>query len=329
MRTAQLLKQAIEDNQPKADFRSHIGASAIGDECTLKLWLNYRFAAAPKFDANTLLKFADGHASEAITAKRLNETRGVTLVTENNGKQFTFSALGGHFGGSVDGIICGVVQSPFSKMIWEHKCVDQKEFNKIQRAIDKSGEDRALEKWNYKYYAQAQTYMHLSGIKNHFLTVATSGSRDYLDVVTRYNRAVALSLQHRANEIILNDEGYDRIRARADKYPCTYCSNSPICHGWQLPEVTCRSCINGHPAKDSGWGCYLKGGQRNASEQMEACEQHLYLPAIVNKTLKQVDTGERYVTYEHKLTGELIKNEVIDGQSNSRNLHKQSLPEGE
>jgi hypothetical protein len=71
MKTTDLIKAYEYDNQNKVPSRGYLGMSGIGHDCSRKLWYDFRLCTFPDFDAITLLRFADGHASEALTAERI------------------------------------------------------------------------------------------------------------------------------------------------------------------------------------------------------------------------------------------------------------------
>ena len=102
--TLQILDDKLEREQDTS-HRPHLGASAIGGECERKTWYSFRWALEPDFTADVLRKFRDGHESEELIARELEQV--VTL----SGRQARFQD--GHFGGSVDGIIeGGLVEAP-------------------------------------------------------------------------------------------------------------------------------------------------------------------------------------------------------------------------
>ena len=111
--TLQILDDRMEREQDTS-HRPHLGASSIGGECERKTWYSFRWALEPDFTADVLRKFRDGHESEELIARELEQV--VTL----SGRQARFQD--GHFGGSVDGIIeGGLVEAPNTPHIWNTK----------------------------------------------------------------------------------------------------------------------------------------------------------------------------------------------------------------
>src|SRR5690625_5842237 len=71
-------------------FRPYLGMSAIGGPCDRRLWLEFRWADKPRFEARTLYMFDDGHRTEDLMAARLRMVPGITLhtVDPSTGRQF-------------------------------------------------------------------------------------------------------------------------------------------------------------------------------------------------------------------------------------------------
>ena len=229
--TTSLMLEKMAEEQDRSS-RDYLGMSALGHVCDAKLWLDFRFASVNSFPAGTLCKFADGHYSEDLTADRLRAIPHLELQTHNDdGKQIGYSDIGGHLRGHMDGLIKGIIQAPKTMHVWEHKCTDEKYLRALERLIEKKGEKNALEAWNETYYAQAILYMHKSKSKRHFLTVASSGSRRYVEVRTEAKPKKAKELLARAKNIIATDKMPQKVSENDSYYLCKMCSNSGICHG--------------------------------------------------------------------------------------------------
>ena len=61
--------------------RPYLGMSSIGESCSKKLWYRFRHAAREEFDADTLKRFADGHAGGRCNRRSPQEGCGRTNVT--------------------------------------------------------------------------------------------------------------------------------------------------------------------------------------------------------------------------------------------------------
>lgn len=221
----------IEDEAAKEKPRNYIGASSIGDECELKLWMQYRHAHLKKTSRAELIMAAnDGHRSEDLVAGLIRQVPGVELITHDaNGKQLGFSDLDGNFKGHWDGLIAGIPQAPKALHIWEHKSKNQKFYDALTKLKDKYGEKEVLQEWDYNYYCQAVTYMYYSGAKRHYMTVAMAGTRKLQSIRTNENPKLAVLLHDKAERITKYPSAPCGISTNPSFYKCKWCDFSKNC----------------------------------------------------------------------------------------------------
>ena len=160
-----------------------------------KLW--YRFNKYPEeFNADSLRRFADGHAVEERILYWLRQIPNINIWThDENGEQFGFSALDGRYKGHYDGVIeiDGVVY------VLEIKASTKQ--GELIRLGEKYPEPLVLEQWNEEYYAQAMTYCKFAGIGNRLFICADAGGRKLHIVRTPYNAEYADALLMKAERI--------------------------------------------------------------------------------------------------------------------------------
>ena len=315
MKTVDLIKCHIDESQPRVPTRGYLGMSSVGHDCGAKLWYDFRFCTFPVFPADTLLKFADGHNSEDITAQRIRDAIPEMdfLTHKEDGEQFGFKDVFGHFRGHCDGVGSGFPEFEDGEWaIWEHKCSDRVVVNKLVRGIEKYGEDQALANWNFMYYVQAVLYMHYGNLKQHLMTVSHSGSRDYVQVITPANPSQAEQWITQAKFIITSAERPNRFREDPEYYQCKWCDHKDICHGDKAPEATCRTCIHLSPVvsgEEGQWYCDKHNFNPTTKEQISACDHHLYIPSLLSNWADFEDadlTGA--IEYKNKATGNTFKN---------------------
>ena len=313
--TLAALKAAQEEGQ-YLEPRNYLGMSYVGKECSRALWYSFRWALTIKFAADVLRRFEDGHIGEEIMAKRLRAINGLELHTVNakTGKQFAMQDCGGHFAGHMDGAIRGLLHDPKTWYVWEHKQVDQKKFDLLNKAKDKLGEENALKDWDSVYYAQAQLYMHYSKIKLHYLTCALPGGRDITSTITEYNREDALFHINKGKAAIKSGMPPARFSANESVPPCLWCDYKSICHGKALPKVSCRTCVHATPvivdeSKDAKWHCSFHDKEITTDEQRNGCDSHVYIPDLLQNLAEHVDANpdENWIEYETK-NGTKFKN---------------------
>jgi hypothetical protein len=85
--------------------RPHLGASIAGKQCARAIWYQWRHAYTKKHDGRLLRLFKTGHLAEDRIIAELRQSGYEVKDRDENGKQFAFSDLGGHFAGSCDGMI--------------------------------------------------------------------------------------------------------------------------------------------------------------------------------------------------------------------------------
>src|SRR5258706_6836432 len=87
------------------EHRAHLGVSIIGEKCSRKLWYSFRWCKLEQFSGRMRRLFNRGHKEEE-KFKELLSWMGffVREIDPTTNKQYKFSALGGHYGGSGDSI---------------------------------------------------------------------------------------------------------------------------------------------------------------------------------------------------------------------------------
>ena len=111
--------KAVAEFTQQEERRDYIGASLIGHPCSRHIWYRYHGYPSDSFDAETLWRFEDGHRIEEIVINRLRQVPGVQIWDKQpDGSQYSFRALGGKFGGHLDGVILGL---PVGELYVVHK----------------------------------------------------------------------------------------------------------------------------------------------------------------------------------------------------------------
>ena len=318
---------AFRDRAACEPDRPYLGMSGIGHPCLRKHWYDFRWCSVQDWDAATLFRFDDGHRSEDIQADRLRLVAGVELKTVDpaTGQQIGFADHAGHFRGHADGIITGLLQAPATPHIWEHKCVNEAKFQKLETAKTKLGEKQALAAWDSTYHVQAQLYMHYSGLKRHYLTCATPGTRDVTSCRTNYDPDVAATYITRAAQVIQAATPPGRVSDAPDYWLCRWCHHSGLCHGERVARVSCRTCIHSTPAENAMWKCdrlevsLSVDVQRKSGLDETACPHHLFIPDLV-PFAEQVDAGEDWVEYDYQ--GSRFANGPGDQQNTSLDIQR-------
>lgn len=273
--------------------RAYLGMSAIGNPCERALWYGLRWAQVIRFDATTLKRFADGHASETVAVDRLKATPGLEVHdTDDAGDQFGFKDLGGHFSGHMDGVVLGLAQAPKTWHVLEIKASEK--WQDLDKARKKVGEKHALADWNPTYYAQAVLYMDYAGLDRHYLVCVSPGARRWTAVRTNADPAFAAILKAKAERIIFTDHAPKRIGG-PDSFTCKWCDWQNLCHGGEAAERNCRTCLHSEALREGGWGCTRLEKELTRPEQEKGCADHRYLPDLVPG--EQIDARNGVIVY--------------------------------
>ena len=267
--------------------RMHLGASQIGRPCSRAIWYVFRWAIPRKISTSGYRAIQDGHRGEQVMADWLRAVKGIQLWTEDeNGQQFGFQSLSGHFCGSVDGVILGIPQAPKTPHVWEHKQTNEKKFNKLGKLISGHGEKAALALWDEVYFAQAQIYMRKMKLSRHLLTVCTPGNRAIMACRTEYDKTQSDLLMQKAEKIISAERPPLRLSERPDYFVCKQCEYHQLCHAGAEPSVHCRTCAHStaQVSSDDGtpWRCELHVKSLNEINQRNGCESHAFHPDLLS-----------------------------------------------
>lgn len=320
--TLAAINAAIEGRENTNAPRGYLGMSAIGDDCARKLWYGFRWAHGSDWSADALRRFEDGHRGEALMADRLRMLGKLELHTETpDGSQFGFIAHGGHYRGHMDGAIRGLLQAPVTWHVWEHKVSETAP--KLEALKASHGEKGALKEWSPRYYAQAQTYMHHSGMTRHYLTADTPGGRQSFAVRTDYDKGEAERLDARALKIIQAPEPPAGVSESPSWWQCKSCAARHVCHRGEGFRVNCRTCIHATPELDGDarWSCALHGRDLSVNDQARGCEGHRLIPGLIASWAKPVDADEdrNEVVYESVegvrfVNGEMTSKDIAQGR---------------
>ena len=154
--TSALIYQAYESDADDGN-RPHLGASLIGRSCERQLWLTFRWVDSKKFHGRMLRLFETGQLEEARLVANLRRIGVEVHEVTPDGKQWRVSALGGHFGGSLDGAALGLPEAPKTWHVLEFKTHNDKSFSALARD--------GVQKAKPEHYAQMLTYMGLTGME--------------------------------------------------------------------------------------------------------------------------------------------------------------------
>lgn len=244
----------IEDAYRAGDggFRTHLGVSLIGDECSAKLFYGWRWTKKPKFNGQTLRLFNRGHLEEGRFVALILASGMQIVQQDETGGQYRVSYLGGHFGSAIDGVVIGCpdMPNPSTPILTEMKTHNDNSFKKLKTAGVKES------KW--EHYVQQQEYMLYYGLPASLYIAVNKNTDEIWCEIVPFDRETAERYKDRGHIIALSETPPPKLSQDRSFYKCKWCDYRGICHMGDMPEVNCRTCKHSYPLEDGTWRCGLQ-----------------------------------------------------------------------
>ena len=257
--------------------RPHMGASGLGHHCDRWIWLSFRWAVREKFPGRIKRLFRRGH-NEEVTIQADLEAIGIKF--QNTGADQEYVNLGGHLGGSTDGIaISGVPGDGLQRHVVEYKTHALRSFNDLHQGVEKS---------KPAHFAQMQLYMRGLGIKRAlYVAVCKNDDRLYTERI-KYDAEVAEALLARGQRLSTAERMPDPISTDPTWHQCKWCPAHDLCFESKLTkQVNCRTCARSTPTPDGKWACARWDANDIAPKhQVTGCEAHVLHPDLVPWPIK-------------------------------------------
>jgi hypothetical protein len=292
--TAAMIYRAYESDADDG-HRPHLGASLIGHACERYLWLTFRWAKAKKWPGRMLRLFKAGNDFEPRIVAELRRIGVEVHETAPDGKQWRVSAVGGHFGGSMDGAARGFPEAPKSWAVVEFKTHNAKSFAALKDGVQKS---------KPQHWAQMQTYMGETGMVRAMYIAENKDTSELYAEWVHFDEVEFARLKARAKRVITAAEPPLRCSNDPSWYVCKMCDFHPLCHGEEAPDVNCRTCAHSTPVvdgEDGKWNC-REFGEVGLIAQREShqCRTHRYIPILLDRFATQKDYVNGDVVYDHE-----------------------------
>lgn len=271
--------------------RPHLGASQIGLPCDRFLWYQFHWCDSKTPEGRVLRLFDHGDVEEERIVRDLRNI-GVTVydVDPDTGRQFLFTAFGGHFGCSLDGVGQGFEESSKWHLL-EFKTASSKRFAQLKKD--------GLVKWSPQYWAQVIVGMDLAGLERTMHLTTCKDTDEMYGERVRSNSNEARQYLNRAERIIFSEEPLEKVSERPDWYQCKFCDMWDVCHGERVAEVNCRTCVHSTAERDGTWSCAKWEKTLTKQEQRAGCNSHLMRPSLVPYA-SATDAGDDWVQYSHE-----------------------------
>lgn len=245
-------------------YRSHMGASLIGQECARKIWYGFRWTRKGNFSGRILRLFNRGHLEEARFIAMFLTIGCQVYQQDADGNQFRISDVGGHFGGSGDGVVIGIPDLPAgAACLSEFKTHNDKSFKKLKT--------EGVRGAKFEHFVQMQTYLRKMGLM--FAIYGAVNKNDdevYLEIIT-LDTSVGDQFIDRARQIIFLHEAPKRISNSPGWFECKWCDLHPVCHMKAEPDTNCRTCEMSSPQADGTWFCRPFDKTLSKEDQLAGC----------------------------------------------------------
>lgn len=249
-------------------FRSHLGASVIGKACARQIWYGFRWAVKGNFSGQMLRLFNRGHLEEGRVISALMCIGVQVYQQDANGNQFRISDVGGHFGGSGDGVGVGVPDlPPGAPCLLEFKTHNDKNFQKMVK--------EGVKVIKPEHYTQMQTYMRKMNLMYALYVAVNKNDDSYYMEIVMLDPIHADQFLDRGRQIIFMREAPKKISESPGWFECKYCDAKPICHGGMAPERNCRTCYHIQVIDNGTWVCGQTGEIRDKEQQLAGCSDYL------------------------------------------------------
>lgn len=250
-----------QDEEP---FRSHLGASIVGQECARAIWYGFRWATMPNFPGRIMRLFNRGHLEEARLIALLLMIGCEVYQQDANGKQFRISHAEGHMGGSGDGVVMHLPDlPPASWCLTEFKTHSDKSFNDVKA--------QGVRLSKFEHFVQQNIYMRKMDLPVSLYLAVNKNTDEIYGELVPLDTSIADQFLDRGNNIVWLHEPPKRINASPGFYKCKFCDHRPVCHLKVLPHRNCRTCRFSAPAPGGVWLCNQHSSEISKEVMFDGC----------------------------------------------------------
>lgn len=282
-------------DSPEDGFRTHLGASILGEECGRKVWYNFRWHTRPKFPARILRLFNRGHLEEGRIIALLLMIGCNVLQQDANGKQFRISYAHGHAGGSGDGVAAGIPDlkdlSQFALL--EFKTHNTKSFTELagkgpewRKYVEGKGQftGKGVRICKPEHYTQMQQYMRKMGLAVGLYVASCKETDDLYMELVYLNSEYADQVLDRGDQIVWTQSPPKRLSESPSFFKCKWCDDQPVCQLGKTPAINCRTCPHSEPLREGeeangpgAWRCNLHNIPLSKEKQLVGCPDWDYI----------------------------------------------------
>lgn len=272
-------------------------AAIVGGPCDRAIWYAFRMCATPPADGRA----ARHQAVEQHTGARLIDDLTVTGVEvhardpETNGP-FVFNDHGGHLQAVMTACAHAVPGGGDQWHVAEFAALGAPTFAKLK--------EKGVAAVVYGAFDRMQLIMGWSGMTRALFVAENVADSDVFAERVPFDPVYFERLRARAESIIFAAETPPRLHEDPTEDTCRECASHAACHGMRAPAVSCRTCCYSTPEHggDARWSCCHPSNPRDdlpLDLQRSGCEDHLYLPFLINYA-EVVEAGQSgWILYRH------------------------------
>lgn len=278
--------------------RTYLGGSAIGAECSRALWYGFRWSAKEDFDGRMYRLFQSGHLAEPRFVEDLRSI-GATVWERDpaTGRQFSYSDLGGHMRGNLDAVATNIPTGGKQAHLVEMKTHSAKSFKDLKA--------KGVKLAKPQHYAQIMMYCGWANLQRALYLAVCKDTDELYSERLEFDVVEFQKLRAKAESIIFATEPPPKLSNDPKFYLCNWCTHNAVCHGHQVPAVSCRSCVHSTPERegDGRWSCAKWNEPSIPIEpQRTGCSQHLPLPFLLTYA-EPMDAGDGWIEFKRKDNG--------------------------
>lgn len=250
-------------------YRTHLGASVVGNECLRYLFYHFRWMHKETYSGQMLRLFNVGHGLESRVRHWLTEI-GFEFIDglDETGKQLKFSDIYGHFGGSVDGVFIAPKWGITEPTLLECKTSKTgSAFNDLAK--------KGMREAKQQHFIQNSVYGTGFNLKHVLYVCEDKNDSEWYFELVPLSTEVAESAYKKAQFIILEaKEPPKKVSNKRNFFLCNMCKMQGICQDGAATDVNCRSCHNAKPVENAGWFCEHWNQLIPPDAILNACSKH-------------------------------------------------------
>jgi len=273
-----------QDDDP---FRSHLGASVVGQECARAIYYSHRWTTPRNASGQMMRLYNRGHLEEARFIALLLTIGCQVYQQDEHGKQFRISHADDHFGGSGDGVVIGIPDlAPGQPALGEFKTHNQKSFDKlagenwrkfIQGEKGEGFTGDGVREAKFEHFVQMQCYMEKMRLAVTLYVAVNKNTDDIYCELVALDSAFAQQFLERGRNLVFMQKPPNKINKSPGFWKCRFCDHKGVCHLKETPARNCRTCSFSHPIEGlpgGKWYCNMQKVELSKEMQLAGCAQY-------------------------------------------------------